>query len=127
MSKLAEFKALEAQLAAHLKQLDALKNDDGLKREIEFEAKLRNLMGKYDVDLRGIVSILDPQPSRSSVTPTSEAPRRQRQVKVYKNPETGEVVETKGGNHKVLKAWKEKHGAETVESWLQQAAGTSES
>jgi|TARA_R100000935_G_C2749758_1_gene129261 hypothetical protein len=28
MSKLAEFKALEAQLAAQLKQLDALKNDD---------------------------------------------------------------------------------------------------
>ncbi|MCQ4239991.1 transcriptional regulator, partial [Pseudomonas stutzeri] len=37
MSKLAEFKALEAQLAAQLKQLDALKNDDKLKREIEFE------------------------------------------------------------------------------------------
>ena len=33
MSKLAEFKALEAQLAAQLKQLDALKNDDKLKRE----------------------------------------------------------------------------------------------
>ncbi len=33
MSKLAEFKALEAQLAAQLKQLDALKNDGQLKRE----------------------------------------------------------------------------------------------
>jgi len=31
----------------------------------------------------------------------------------------GEVVETKGGNHKILKAWKEKHGAEKVEGWLQ--------
>ncbi|EPG5989341.1 transcriptional regulator, partial [Pseudomonas aeruginosa] len=27
--------------------------------------------------------------------------------------------ETKGGNHKVLKAWKEQYGSETVESWLQ--------
>jgi len=61
MSKLAEFKALEAQLAAQLKQLDALKNDDKLKREIEFEEKLRNLMGQYDVGLREIISILDPQ------------------------------------------------------------------
>ena len=121
MSKLAEFKALEAQLAAQLKQLDALKNDDKLKREIEFEEKLRNLMGQYDVGLREIISILDPQPSRTSIsaTPTSQAPRRQRQVKVYNNPETGEVVETKGGNHKILKAWKEKHGAEKVEGWLQ--------
>ena len=123
MSKLAEFKALEAQLAAQLKQLDALKNDDKLKREIEFEEKLRKLMGQYDVGLREIISILDPQPSRTSTstsaTPTSQAPRRQRQVKVYKNPETGEVVETRGGNHKILKAWKEKHGAEKVEGWLQ--------
>src|SRR3546814_13154483 len=88
MSKLAEFKALEAQLAAQLKQLDALKNDDKLKREIEFEEKLRNLMGQYDVGLREIISILDQQPSRTSIraTPTYQAPRRQRQVKDYKNP-----------------------------------------
>lgn len=77
MSKLAEFKALEAQLAAQLKQLDALRNDDKLKREIEFEEKLRNLMGKYDVGLREIISILDPQSSRTSTTLVSQAPRRQ--------------------------------------------------
>ncbi|OTH38125.1 transcriptional regulator, partial [Pseudomonas aeruginosa] len=41
-------------------------------------------------------------------------------VKVYRNPETGEVVETKGGNHRVLKSWKEQHGAKTVNSWLQE-------
>lgn len=117
MSKLAEFKALEAQLAAQLKQLDALKNDGELKREIEFEQKLRGLMAEYGVSLRGIISLLDPQAQQA--TPTVFAPRRERQVKVYKNPQTGEIVETKGGNHKVLKSWKEKHGATTVESWLQ--------
>ncbi|MBN0809937.1 DNA binding protein, partial [Pseudomonas aeruginosa] len=47
--------------------------------------------------------------------------RRERALKRYKNPNNGEVVETKGGNHKVLKAWKEQYGAETVESWLQLA------
>ncbi|MCQ4323252.1 histone-like nucleoid-structuring protein, MvaT/MvaU family [Stutzerimonas stutzeri] len=119
MSKLAEFKALEAQLAAQLKQLDALKNDGELKREIEFEEKLRNLMSDYGVSLRDIISLLDPQAGLHIAAPTARGPRRQRQVKVYKNPETGEVVETKGGNHKILKAWKEKHGGEKVESWLQ--------
>lgn len=119
MSKLAEFKALEAQLAAQLKQLDALKNDDELKREIEFEEKLRSLMADYGVSLRGIISLLDPQADRTSTAPATRGFRRQRQVKVYKNPETGEVVETKGGNHKILKAWKKKHGAEKVEAWLQ--------
>ena len=48
MSKLAEFKALEAKLAEQLAQLDALKNDKELKREIEFEQKLRALLGEYD-------------------------------------------------------------------------------
>lgn len=37
MSRLAEFRALEQQLAAQLAELESLKNDDGLKREIEFE------------------------------------------------------------------------------------------
>jgi hypothetical protein len=31
-----------------------------------------------------------------------------------------EVVETKGGNHKVLKEWKAEYGSDTVESWLAQ-------
>lgn len=121
MSKLAEFKALEAQLAAQLKQLDELKNDDGLKREIEFEDKLRKLMAEYGVSLKDIISLLDPQARVSGTIPASvsRGQRRQRQIKVYKNPETGEVVETKGGNHKVLKLWKQKYGAEKVDSWLQ--------
>jgi hypothetical protein len=38
--------------------------------------------------------------------------------KVYKNPHTGEVVETKGGNHNQLKEWKAEHDSDTVESWL---------
>jgi hypothetical protein len=121
MSKLAQFKALEAQLADQLKQLDALKNDSELKREIEFEEKLRGLMAEYDVNLSDIISLLDPQARRGStiVVPAAQGQRRQRQVKVYKNPETGEVIETKGGNQRILKAWKEKYGAKQVEGWLE--------
>lgn len=117
MSKLAEFKALEAKLAKQLKQLDALKNDSALKREIEFETKLKSLMEKYDFNLRDIIAVLDPQ-SRKSIEVRTPAPRRQRQLKVYKHPRTGEVVETKGGNHAVLKKWKAEHGSEVVERWL---------
>lgn len=117
MSKIAEYKALEAQLAEHLKQLDALKNDKAMQREIEFENKLRALMDEYGVSLRGLISILDPQPGAVAARPTaSKAPRK---LKTYKNPNTGEVVETKGGNHKVLKAWKTEFGADVVEGWLQ--------
>lgn len=117
MSKIAEYKALEAQLAEHLKQLDVLKNDKAMQREIEFEEKLRALMGEYGVSLRGLISILDPQPGSAAARPTAgKAPRK---LKIYKNPNSGEVVETKGGNHKVLKAWKTEFGADVVEGWLQ--------
>ncbi|BCG22096.1 hypothetical protein TUM18999_02870 [Pseudomonas tohonis] len=117
MSKLAEFKALEAKLAAQLRQLDELKNDGELKREIEFEEKLRKLMTEYDVSLKGIIALLDPDATVSLSAVRGQ--RRQRQAKVYKNPETGEIVETRGGNHKVLKAWKEQYGVECVDGWLQ--------
>lgn len=121
MSKLAEFKALEAQLAAQLKQLDEMKKDGTLKREIEFEKKLRDLMAEYGFSLKNIIAVLDPSARPSVATSMSavRGVRRKRQVKVYKNPETAEVVETKGGNHKVLKAWREQYGAEVVEGWLQ--------
>ena len=61
MSRLAEFRKLEQQLAAQLAELETLKNDSGLKKEIEFETKLRGLLGEYGFSLREIVGILDPQ------------------------------------------------------------------
>ncbi|CAM3893292.1 Transcriptional regulator [Pseudomonas reidholzensis] len=119
MSILAEFKALEAQLAEQLKQLDALKNDDGLKREIEFESKLRNLLAEYGFSLREVKLILDPHTKAERAAPVAQKQRRERQIKQYKNPHNGEIIETKGGNHKLLKEWKSQYGADTVESWLQ--------
>ena len=96
----------------------AIQNDDGLKREIEFETKLRDLLAEYGFSLRNIIDLLDPAASRRSAPAAEKATRKPRQVKVYTNPHTGERVETKGGNHKTLKEWKAEHGAETVESWV---------
>lgn len=120
MSRLAEFRALEQQLAEQLAELESLKNDDGLKREIEFEKKLRDLLGEYGYSLRNIIAILEPQAAarRAPVASETKGNRKPRKVKQYKNPHTGEVIETKGGNHKQLKEWKAEHGAQEVESWL---------
>lgn len=119
MSKLAEFRQLEKHLAEQLQALEALKGDAGLKKEIEFETKLRDLLAKYGYSLKDVINLLDPQAGRraSSAVPKTGT-RKARQVKVYKNPHTGEVIETKGGNHKGLKEWKAEHGSATVESWL---------
>ncbi|MBM6442604.1 MULTISPECIES: histone-like nucleoid-structuring protein, MvaT/MvaU family [Pseudomonas] len=119
MSKLAEFRQLEKHLAEQLQALEALKGDSGLKKEIEFETKLRALLAEYGYSLPNVINLLDPKSGRRAPAAESKtSTRKPRQVKIYKNPHTGEVVETKGGNHKTLKEWKAEHGSATVESWL---------
>jgi hypothetical protein len=122
MSKLVEFRAAEKALAEQLAHLESLKNDAALKAEIEFETKIKELMAAYGKSLRDIVSILDPETVREAGVRgarISQSTRRARAVKVYRNPHTSEMVETKGSNHKVLKAWKAEYGNDVVESWLQ--------
>ncbi|KFE56928.1 histone-like nucleoid-structuring protein, MvaT/MvaU family [Pseudomonas syringae] len=118
MSRLAEFRAAEKALQEQLAQLESLKNDAGLKKEIEFEQKLQALMSSYDKGLRDIIAILDPKGSSAQPLTTGPKRRRARVVKVYQNPHTGELIETKGGNHRGLKSWKEQYGVDTVDSWL---------
>ena len=125
MSKLAEFRAAEEQLKAQLQLLESLKNDESLKREMEFESKLQELMQEYSKNLADIIAIIDPDFSkepRGLVAHPEKAPRRARNAKRYKHPETAEVIETKGGNHKTLKAWKAEHGADVVEGWLERGS-----
>jgi hypothetical protein len=119
MSRLAEFRAAEKALQEQLAQLEVMKNDVGLKREIEFEQKLLDLMKHYDKSLRDIIGLLDPAktPAPRNTAPAPKT-RRARVVKVYENPETGELIETKGGNHRGLRAWKDQYGADTVEGWV---------
>lgn len=119
MSRLAEFRKLEQQLAAQLAELESMKSDSGLRKEMEFESKLRALLGEYGYSLKNVINLLDPQTGRRAPVNESKAgSRKPRQVKIYKNPHTGEVVETKGGNHRTLKEWKAEYGSATVESWL---------
>ena len=119
MSRLAEYRKLEEQLKAQMAELEAMKSDKSLKKDMEFEDKLRSLMGEYNITLPSLINILDPQlGARRAPVHLSQPQRRTRLVKTYKNPHSGEVVETKGGNHKVLKSWKAEYGADEVEGWI---------
>lgn len=122
MSRLAEFRKLEQDLAAQLAALESMKSDSGLQAEMQFESKLRGLLAEYGYSLRDVISLLDPSAAKRGKSAPLAAPekgtRKARELKVYKNPHSGEIVETKGGNHKLLKAWKNEHGSAVVESWL---------
>ncbi len=122
MSLINEFRTTEATIKQLQERLQALKQDEKLQKELDFEAKLRELMAEYNKSLPDILALLD---SEGKVTKAARQPRavkevavkRTRKVKQYNNPHTGEVIETKGGNHKTLKEWKATWGGDVVEGW----------
>ncbi|BBU46632.1 DNA binding protein [Pseudomonas monteilii] len=120
MSLINEYRATEEAIKELQARLANLSQDDKLKKELEFEGKLRALMGEYSKSLRDVIALLDPE-SKLSKAPRGAikavATKRARKVKQYKNPHNGEVIETKGGNHKTLKEWKATWGGDVVESW----------
>ncbi len=120
MSIINKYRATKEAIKELQEQLENMSQDSELQKEMEFEEKLRTLMAQYGKSLRDINALLDPQSIRSSVaglTKGTGRPRRTRKTKRYTNPHTNEIIETKGGNHKELKEWKARWGAQTVESW----------
>jgi DNA repair ATPase RecN len=122
MSLINEYRATEEAIKELQERLKSLSADDKLQKELEFEGKLRTLMGEYQKSLRDVIALMDPESKSAGKLQraTAKAPatsKRARRVKQYKNPHNGEVIETKGGNHKTLKEWKAQWGSEEVESW----------
>lgn len=111
-------KQLMEKLSEELAQLE---QDQALKGELEFENKVRDLMKEYKKapkDVLQILSAIDPTIAGGKGT-ASGGSRAKRPMKTYKNPHTGDVVQTRGGNHKTLNEWRKKHGKEAVQSWQQ--------
>ncbi len=111
-----EKKQLMEKLAAEINQLE---QDQALKRELAFESSVRELMKEYDKSPKHVLQVLaaiDPSITVAKAE-ASTGTRAKRPMKTYKNPHTGEVVKTRGGNHKVLNEWRKKYGKEAVQSW----------
>jgi len=121
MSLINEYRATEEAIRELKARLESLSADDKLQKELEFEKKLRDLMGIYGKSLKDIIALLDPDTKLNKIPRGAPAKatgtKRARKVKQYKNPHNGEIIETKGGNHKTLKEWKAKWGGDVVEGW----------
>ena len=120
MSLINEYRATEEAIKELQARLQNLQQDDKLQKELEFEGKLRTLMGEYQKSLRDIIALLDPESKMKAPRGAAAKPvgtKRARKVKQYKNPHNGEIIETKGGNHKTLKELKAKWGGDEVETW----------
>ncbi|MCK0753556.1 histone-like nucleoid-structuring protein, MvaT/MvaU family [Chromohalobacter japonicus] len=116
-SLLTKYAEKERQLEALKAELEKLEQDERLKKEVAFKEQLEALMQEFDKTAKDVLELLQPS-SASTQASSSTATRRKRKLKIYQNPHTGEEVQTRSGNQKVLKAWKEEYGADTVESWL---------
>lgn len=118
-SRVQEYHQTQAAIIDLQKRLDELKPK--VEEEMALIDRVKSEIEKHGFNPRDIALAIYPALGKGSDQSQQTKPtRRARTVKVYINPETNERVETKGGNHKVLKAWKQKHGGDTVESWLQQ-------
>jgi len=109
-------KQLMEKLTEELRQLE---QDQALKRELEFEDKVRALMKEYDKSPKHVLQVLsaiDPSVAGAKAEATAGS-RAKRPLKTYKNPHTGEVVKTRGGNHKTLNEWRDQYGKDAVQSW----------
>lgn len=120
MSKVQSLKNLQNEM----QKLQA--QHDKLSKELEGVGAIaetaRKEAEKRGIDLVEICYALVPDLDKrlgkgSSVAQPGEKKQRQaRRLKTYKNPHTGEIIQTKGGNHKTLKSWREKHG-DAVDTW----------
>jgi hypothetical protein len=118
MSLVAQYHNLQKEIERLQAARASLQDDPALKAEMEFESKLRSLMADYGKSLPDIISIIAPSGEKPEVTKKRKSTPRK--VKIYRNPLTNEVVESKGGNHKLLQDWKVEFGATEVESWVEQ-------
>ena len=112
--------ALELKLAQIEKELKSIERSSAFKKENAISKALNNLMRKHGCTKNDLISILQHDiaaPAKRSVASSSKS-RKPRKLKVFKNPNTGETVETRGGNHKVLKAWKSEYNLANIDEWL---------
>ena len=114
MDKLTELKLKQERLVELQQEVEALEKSKDIQNELAFRKDLENLLTKYGKTMDDLVPA-----SASKGSAAGGRQRRKRKLKVYLNPHTKEKVETRGGNHSVLKAWKAEHGADEVEGWLQ--------
>lgn len=120
---------LKNEIDAKLVELSRIQGNSEFVREVAFVAEFKSLKQKYQFTSNDAFAMLDPGylfggkldvekffEALQSVTPQEDIPKG-RALMRYRNPFTGEVIETKGTNNKKLREWKSSHGSQTVESW----------
>ena len=117
-AKKAEIERKMAQLESELKNIE---KSAAFRKESAFMKALNNLMKKHGYSKSDLITLLQsdsPTPTKRGRKKSAAKKRKARKLKIFKNPKTGEIVKTRGGNHKVLKSWKAKYKLSNIDDWL---------
>lgn len=133
MKKVSEVFQINRRIQTECQAADQLLRDPEVIRALRFLNDLDELAEKFQFSPRDILMYLAPrkespnhrQPGQGALekmptknsAPTASRRPREYPVKRYKNPHTNDVIETRGGNHTVLKKWKSTYGSSVVEGW----------
>ena len=120
MSKISLYYAKLNELKSLQEEVDQLASSEELKSELEFKDKLVSLMEEHEQSAKNVARMLeelDPSLKTNSKGSNQANSGPKRPLVTYKNPHTGEIVKTRGGNQKTLKQWRKEHGADVVNGW----------
>jgi len=108
-----EYRQKEKLLRQLQDELTALAEREDLKKELAFKEAIEEVMATYDKTEADVMELFGKPEIEEPVQKT----RRKRTPTKYKNPETGEVIEVRGGRQKNYQDWIQQHGKETVQGW----------
>lgn len=116
MNKIEKYFEAKSSLEQLSKQVEALESDETLQRLLQFKERLDGLMKEFGMSQEDVMKLWgfgDPK------LKSTDKRRNKRPLKTYLNPHTNEQVKTRGGNHRMLNAWRDQYGKDEVDSWLQ--------
>ncbi len=119
MSLINEYRATEEAIKELQERLKSLEQDDKLKKELEFEEKLRTLMGTYQKSLRDVISLLDPDAKIGKSNPHCQGACRQAraQGQAVQEPAHRRSHRDQGRQPQDFERVESQVGPEAVESW----------
>ena len=111
---------LQAALAKLKKEIENLEKSESYKNEQSLIRGVEKLLTKFGKTKAELVAFLSDGKTTKTTAKKAESTntRKRRKLKIYKNPLTNETIETRGGNHKVLKAWKTQYATQNIEEWI---------
>lgn len=121
MFKIAEFHAAQLELSKRVTALEEMRNDPELKRELEFDGELVELLGKYSLSKDKLFAFLSAQYNAKKAAEKKSSGAKGKShvgtMKLWSNPFTGESIESGRRDHNVIKGWIAEHGLKTVLTW----------